>query len=1432
MMKKRFFHIIPTISLLFVIGCSLGQSIKASSISEDLDVSIKTKAKYADENGKRGLLLYGYESGASISFNNSYSGVFATSVKPVKNDLGNIDLKEFSLLFTERTTKEQFSIKTYIYSNYYYVAVCYDGQVVGNNYYESEWSTGKQYGFTGIANSEGRYTKVDVDSSIDLLFDPYNLKVQTRLEDSDYHDVWDFKKPYNDGKYLYNNLSSFDDYDISIIFDNINANGCGDLLLYSFAGYDLSNNSLESVSPSINTHIKTNAVVGESYLIPLPSIVSPTSGELDGNDVVISIYDRSGNQIAISNRQFTPSAKGEYYLYYSYDKNGLKAYTYIKLLALNKGETSLVFSEVDFSSHYGMGKKIIVPNATIKTNLGTNLTSFNCDVTIRKDGEVYNNHLKEKTGQEFTFTEKGTYTFIYSNDAFNETMVKTVVVDGRIAINEKESNPILRIGEQFKVPEIEFVKGGRTVSYIANVYSPLSEKMELPFTIEQEGYYTVEYDVASEPTPLYRSYIVQKNISILFSSNNSSFDEMTTNNEIKGLKISLKNNEVVRYNKIINLNNYAYDASLSDQSLNKEIARLYVQPKAQGLNDLDALYIQLIDAHDESNYITIRLRYLNYFNSGCLVRAKASTQGAYVGYNYNFRTTKRSVDNATSHEEGGFQSYCNFTSIANGTEFKDMGFPLYFDNNTGSLYSRPAWLTGHNELPEDDYAKLMVPWLIYNLKTDDATLSGGNIPWKGFKNGEVYLSFYGKGISNTADIFVTDIDGTKLDGEFINDIEQPTISIDRSAFSYDSMSESYIAPNAKVGVSYPLFDFSVEDSSSTVGLKTIEVYDSDNEQVAISNNSFVPTKSGTYRIIYIAKDVFNNEAREEVLVTASNSLEPLSISLSSTLPSEIIYGQEVALPKAIYGGGSGNLSLNIRVSTLEGKDIPVNNMKFKALEPSSSYSIDYSVTDYLGNVEHLVQNVSIHRSENIIYDENLLVLPSAFIKGDSFRFNAISGVYYDENYQPHVISATITVKDASGEKVIESDLIYVPSYDESNPKALINVSFSYDNHVSSIDYEVPVIQLKTGTSGYIGSFFLYENADVSASSNGLLFSSNGDDTMSFEFVRQIDSSGLLIDMNLSKEKSSFSSMNIRLRDSGNANQTVLLTYTYHYDSALGIERLFCSINGSSEEYPINTGSDNVLRISYSNSTHELVDATKAIVTSITNYENGEAFTGFTSGNVYFSFAVNGIEDGNFEIMMTRINNQSIRTSRNDIQEPDIVVNGVVVSRVPQGTTVQLPSAFAYDVLNSIAELTVSVKDENGNIIMGETSCDEARSITLNNCGTYIVTYSTEDACGNYAERVFVIAVYDDIKPTLIFKSDMPESVSVGSTLKLPEYTVSDNDNPSTATVNCYLYCPDGTVKDVKNNTISFPEKGLYILTYLVTDINGNSTLYTFRIVAK
>ena len=118
-----------------------------------------------------------------------------------------------------------------------------------------------------------------------------------------------------------------------------------------------------------------------------------------------------------------------------------------------------------------------------------------------------------------------------------------------------------------------------------------------------------------------------------------------------------------------------------------------------------------------------------------------------------------SVDNATSHEEGGFVSYLNFGSHIAGEDYSVHGLPLYFDNDLGRLYSRPAWLTGHSLTPGDGYDERIVPWLVYDYKTEDANLNGGNNPWKGFSSGKVKLSISAKGISNTADVIVTSVNG-------------------------------------------------------------------------------------------------------------------------------------------------------------------------------------------------------------------------------------------------------------------------------------------------------------------------------------------------------------------------------------------------------------------------------------------------------------------------------------------------------------------------------------------------------------------------------------------------------------------------------------------------------------------------------------------------
>ena len=162
-MKKLFLFLA---SLLLITGCSSssgGGSSQEEKEETPIDVShiLKTKVAQSDPHdpeGKTGLLVYGYDSGDSLQLSSPLNGVFKTTLRPIVSEVGSKDLKEFSILFTETSTQEQFAIKVFSFDTYSYVAINYNGQLGGVNYYETEWVVAKECGFSGLANNEGHYT--------------------------------------------------------------------------------------------------------------------------------------------------------------------------------------------------------------------------------------------------------------------------------------------------------------------------------------------------------------------------------------------------------------------------------------------------------------------------------------------------------------------------------------------------------------------------------------------------------------------------------------------------------------------------------------------------------------------------------------------------------------------------------------------------------------------------------------------------------------------------------------------------------------------------------------------------------------------------------------------------------------------------------------------------------------------------------------------------------------------------------------------------------------------------------------------------------------------------------------------------------------------------------------------------------------------------
>lgn len=1424
-------------SVLLVTGCSINANIANANESNaviDSGHSLKTKVAQndpRDPNGQTGLLVYGYDNGASLQLSTPLNGVFKSSLRPIINEAGSKDLKEFSILFTETSTQEQFAIKVFSFDTYSYVAINYNGQLGGINYYETEWVVARECGFSGIANNEGHYTYLK-GNDIDLLFDPNEMVIQTKLRDDAYYNVWDFKKENNDGRVIKNNLHPFSEYNVSLVFDSVSTNGCGNLLVYNFAGMDLYTGDIYNDNPVINPHILNKAIVGQEYVIPTPSVYSSKQGALDPNDVSITLYDNKGNVILLADKSFTPLENGDYYLYYLYSKDNVKSYTYEKITALNSEEVNVEFSDFYLPISEGQGKIITIPEVTVTTNLGVKHSEFDCYVTIKHNGVTLPEYTKAKTGSSFVFTSTGTYTFVFGCDATSVTKEQRVVVDQRLVVNG-DRDFVYSVGQEFEVPDLQFVKFGRNVSYVAKVKDPFGQEIsQVPFTIEQEGIYTIEYKTAAEIEPIIKEITVKKMTSSTFDDEDAVSDNMITDNSIKGIKLNLKNNKVVTYDKIIDLNNFGFDDSLKDKSLNQEIIKLYMQPSLQGRSDLEALYIQITDIHDSTNFITIRLRYIEQgtFHSGSFLRARANGQNSYVGYYYNFYTTARSVDNAMSHEEGGFITYFNFTHQPCGEKYKDMGLPLYFDYKSGKLYSRPAWLTGHNYVDTDSYNKMEVPWLAYDFKADDSVLSGGNIPWKGFTDGKVKISLYGKGIASTANVFVTSIGGETLNSEFITDEVAPNINVNKKDLTTNPGTGILETPMAKCGAKYELFPFTVEDELSAIKYSTVKVLDPSGNEVSVTNNSFTPTMEGDYKIVYESSDVFNNVSKEEIKVTAYNEFSPLSITVSTPLPEEMIYGSTLLLPTPTYGGGSGNLKLSTKVTNEEGKEVSIYNNKITANVPGHKYTVTYTVEDYIHQKKTYSFDVNVILTTDIVFDPNTIVLPNGLINKVSYTFNSYYGVTYDSNYQPTVVPATITCTDANGTKVLGSNLTYAPLCSDTITNATIKISFANGSCTSEYEYRLPIFKPTTGST-YISSYFKSTNATVTPRQSDILFASDGRSDMGFEFLKPINSKELLLMMGLNIDKINATIFSITLRDMYNANEQVKLRFQYKLDSKTGFMKLFADINESNEFVDYNIGSSKTLCVEYNSTNYGIKDATGSEIFKVDTYMDGTAFKGFSSNFIYFSVEASGISNGAFEIQMQKINNQGINAIRNDYERPAIYMDGSISNRVFRGTEIVIPTASASDVLNDLTSLKVTVIDPNEDTVVNEYTPDHEESFVASLCGTYVVTYTATDSKGNKMVKEYYITSFDEMSPELRFNGSIPKKVSVGSTINLPSYEIVDND-PSTCTVNIYVYNADGSSTEVKNNKVTFHKKGNYVIVYLVTDINNNVKHYVFNVVAK
>lgn len=1399
MIKKKFLTLALSLALCGsaiagIITATSGHNSARAEYSyadafEFSDGEAKMKYKTAVNGGDRtGLLFYSYAKGATAKFKSGLAGDFEAEFALLA-DGASPDLKTVSFIFDEMQGDKSFKV-TLNYGENGNCNVEYGGEKAGVVYA----SDGKAYNYTALYNRDGKYTEFSPKGTTKIKFDYAGKKVYVAGNGGSQTLVWDFTQKTMDGKTLVNDVSDMGAYNVSVCFDDVKTGGKAQLLAYKFGGITLDKATVDGVWV-LSADYKVKALVGEPYALATPRLKDAlTNEEKDASTVKTVVYNESDEVLTVTNGKFIPEDEGKYFIWYSVNDGAQTAYYMID--AVNRGDikTEYAADKSIVGSVFGVNAVVYVPKMTVKSNYSLVDATKYAVVTVKFNGEAVSGYENVSGGFDYSLSKAGEYEFCYSVPEFNGSFGKTLKVTADTATVAKVIEDIpsaIEVGETVDIVPAKIYLNGTEEVAETYIIDPLgNETKGNSFVAQTLGTYKVEHRWSGG---VERFEVEAKNkYSDLFTvgkNSSVSYGTMAGNNAVKGQLLRLANNSKVTYNKVIDLAAINFNDTLENRLLNKPLIEFIAQPNTAGRADLSGLYIVLADKYDEENAITIRLKYMDYNPDNMRVRVKAKGQG-YAGYYYDGYGNIE-VHNAQSHEDGGFIVQSSFVqNVLAGHDMLDDSVKLYYNQDETTLYAEP-W----------DWSKpVMKTWAVRRFGSADRFYGCGDAPWRGFKTGEVYMSIYAMGVESTADIMVTKIGGESVDDSFVSDKVAPTITVD---------ADENAVPFGQVEKAYKLFDYSVNDAYSAVAEKGVKVTFNGNE-VAVTNNGFVPKAAGEYIITYYGKDAYGNVAEKSFKVTVKQKLDAPEITIGEGLPTTAFVGQKIALPEFSAKGAGVKTSA----------EVYCNGEKIKSADSficaeEGVYMVKFIATPHVGEAKAITKYITVSYGENPVFDDTQIVLPAAFIDGEEYTFGEYNAYIYTENGKK-TVKAEITVTDGNGEKKING--AYTPKVPENGGNAKIEFAFDVNGNRTVVEKSVPVKKISQKL-GFLKEYFVSENGEITVSDKGVIAGFDGSaDKNSLAFIRAVDEEKFSVNLVVKTDKTGYKSFIFNLRSATDSNKHV----KYFVENRNGA--YYGSVDGKNYVL-INLNDNDELVVAYSPSKKAIVDCYNSVIAQIGKNADGSAFDGF-GGKIYFDVELQGITSAS-AIGVSVIANQGFNNNRSDKNAPYILLSGGLSGNYVTGDKVIIPAARAYDVLTPSATVTLTVSVA-GKVLESNVSCSEEREYVLTELGEYEFAYTSKDARNNPATTKLYLSVSDLTKPALTFSGNMPETVKKGETVTLPSYTTSKDG----LTVKVYYSAPDSLMRDVKDGKITFNRAGNYKVYYVVDDGNGNFAYYSFTVTAK
>ena len=795
--------------------------------------------------------------------------------------------------------------------------------------------------------------------------------------------------------------------------------------------------------------------------------------------------------------------------------------------------------------------------------------------------------------------------------------------------------------------------------------------------------------------------------------------------------------------------------------------------------NMDFINVRLIDIYDPNNWVLVR--WLNCLDGGGTAKEKGNHSYVYV-------STSSGID--TISKKG--------TTVANG-----------FVNHYATFYAKLRGWTGMFQL-QMDYSELQLYHYsgLYNgqnmlVDLDDATDVGNEKAWKGFNDGKCYVQLEFLSVSGErSGVIVTQIAGQNI-GKYFDDTESfNTITVDTDM--------NYIQnglPCGVAGVEYALP--SANDENVVSGKYNAErklYFGSEDITAKIRGNVFTPESVGDYTLSFYSADVFGRAIRYDMpfSVIASHS----DVVIEKTDISEPAVYSYWQIPEFSYSGGHGILESTVKVF-VDGAERETDEAGQIYIEGPCEISVDVSVSDYLGFIKEERYDYSVSY-EGVYFD--IKGLPEFIIKGQTIEI-------------PHFKAYNCALDVSStGYNMTAGVFIDGVKYEEGAyykvPENAASVKFSFVADKGKITQKTKTFEIaadSVATTGDMSDYFSVTGTVTAATKSEYQSFSVGSDA-EIKFKNALSADNLNLQFGFESAVTGMSYFTIRLSDYYDSSRFVDLD-VYNYND--GYSKL---VTADAVGYIPGSYSGTTYNFYYNNIGHNLQSSLGVQYLKIDRTARNNVFNGFTGGILKLSFLFRNVSS-EVKFKIISIGNQSFNSfvyAGGDKKGPMITFNKTMESylEVEKGDRFDPKGCKAYDVLQGLGDISVSLVDSAGNSIYKNTDISKTKSFTFDKYGYWVLTYTAIDALGNREQKKINIYVFDRSSPVIkVNLSGISDRYSVNSEMTVPSASVTDD---SEYTLKIYVLSPDGKYNYITDTgKYKFDKKGVYHLCYLAYDVNYN-----------